>query len=359
MGRVYRALVKADKWKDRAHPIGRPASYTPASYADAAPVDSGALGVSKEAADHFVADASHDGAATDYAGHFDAAMREGFEFEAGPPESEPFAISQALALSRHLYVAQSVPVPVPAVPVFVEPNRSANLTDLTVDPHLAALTGLDELAAERYRTLAVRLLNFAARRKLKSLLVTSAREAEGKTTVATNLAWVMAKSSERRVLLIDADLRNPSVSRMLGIKAGCDLLELAEGRLMLTDAAIRIDPNGLYVLASRAANADALASSRIESLLRELEQYFDFIIIDAPPIAEFADAQRLASIADGAMMVTRAGCTHHNAVTDALKLVPKERRLGVVLNEAQADEEIAYHSRKKQSAVKRFFAGKR
>jgi protein-tyrosine kinase len=352
MGRVYRALVKADRWTDRAHPIARPAGHT-----NAAPQHRSVSGVATAAADSSAEVCTDDSAATGYAGHFgDPAAGPDFGFEAEPPESEPFAISQALALAKPFYVAQ--PVPVPTVPVFVEPEKSVSVTQLRVDAHLSAITGLDDLAGERYRTLAVRLLNFAARRKLKSLLVTSASEGEGKTTVATNLAWVMANCSERRVLLIDADLRNPSVSRMLAVEPCCDLLDLAEGRSRLTEAAIRIDPNGLYVLASRAAKADALASSRVEAMLRELEHYFDFIIIDAPPIAEFADAQRLASVADGTVMVARAGRTHHNAVTDALKLVPKERRLGVVLNEAEVAEEIAYHSRKKQSAIKRLFAGK-
>jgi capsular exopolysaccharide synthesis family protein len=261
----------------------------------------------------------------------------------------------------------------------VEPRQHANVLDLTLDPHLSAIALSDDLASERYRTLAVRLINFASKRKLKTLLVTSAQEGEGKSTVAANLAWVMAKAGARRVLLVDADLRRPSAARMLGVKPNGGWLDMTEGLMKLEDAAVRLDPNSLYLLAPRSARneakngslnagasspdpvaaSEALTSSRVEELLQDLERHFDFIVIDAPPILEFADAQRLASIVDGSVMVVRAARTHHEMVSDALKLIPKERRLGVVLNEAQVDEEIAYGNRKKKTGIKAIFGNKR
>jgi capsular exopolysaccharide synthesis family protein len=189
---------------------------------------------------------------------------------------------------------------------------------------------------------------------MKTLLITSAREGEGKTTVATNLAWVMAKPDQRRVLLIDVNLQNSSVSKKLNIDPPSGWLDVVEGHRKFADAAIRLDPNGLYVLAARkfadgAASADQLTSLRLEKLFTELEPYFDFILIDAPPILDSADAQRMASIVDGTVLVSRAGHTSHTEVTDALKLVPKERRLGIVLNEAQISDEVAGKKRRKAS----------
>jgi Mrp family chromosome partitioning ATPase len=96
-----------------------------------------------------------------------------------------------------------------------------------------------------------------------------------------------------------------------------------------------------------ATPADLLSSSQVEKLFKELEQHFDFILIDAPAILDSADAQRIASIVDGTVMVTRAGQTNHTDVTDALKLIPLESRLGIVLNEAPVGEEAIGRQRKK------------
>jgi Mrp family chromosome partitioning ATPase len=153
------------------------------------------------------------------------------------------------------------------------------------------------------------------------------------------------------VLLIDANLQNASVSQKLGLDPQSGWLDVVEGRTKFTEAALRLDPNGLYVLAARklasgTPQTDELTSLRLEKLFKELEPYFDFILIDAPPILDSADAQRMASIVDGTVMVSRAGHTRHTEVTDALKLVPKERRLGIVLNEAQLTEEGAGKKRK-------------
>jgi Mrp family chromosome partitioning ATPase len=239
----------------------------------------------------------------------------------------------------------------------------ARISVRTLDPHLAALAGDDAVARERYNTLAVRLVNLAAKRKVKIILVTSAGDGEGKTTVAINLAAVLAKQSERKVLLIDGDLRHNSVSRALGIRPAHGWIDLAEGRSQPADSIVRLDPVGLYVLAdwqseSHASTREAgnlqsetgfvnlLTSARAEALLKDLEQGFQFVIMDAPSIGEFAEAQRLASMADGTVLVVRAGRTNYNAVNGALKLVPKERRIGVVLNQSSLQAETSRPARK-------------
>jgi Mrp family chromosome partitioning ATPase len=239
---------------------------------------------------------------------------------------------------RHLHMAPKTAA------IFAEPKHIVNLNVNNIEPHLIALTGERAAAAENYRTLAVRLLNLTSSKnqKLKTLIMTSARAGEGKTTVATNLAWVMAKQYERRVLLIDANLQNPSVCARLGVTAQGSWLELIDKKLDFADAAIRLDPNGLYILSPKnqealagAAPLNDIASIQAEKLLEELAGHFDFIVIDAPALLDSADAQRLVSIADGTVMVTRAGYTPHTCVTEALKYIPKECRVGVVLNEAQ------------------------
>ena len=80
-------------------------------------------------------------------------------------------------------------------------------------------------------------------------------------------------------------------------------------------------------------------SSRFERLLAELAARFDLIVIDAPAICDCAEAQQIAAIADAAVIVTRAGRTHHRRVSEATDLVPQERRLGVILNECEVERE--------------------
>ncbi|HVG18582.1 MAG TPA: CpsD/CapB family tyrosine-protein kinase [Blastocatellia bacterium] len=308
MGRVYNALVKADRLPGRERPIGRPASYA----AHSRPARAGIIG-----------------------GH--AAI------EAARIEPAPTALAPA------------PPTPQPPAPVFEEPREITNIRSLTIDPHLVALTAQDALAQERYRSLGVRVINAASGRKIKTIAVTSAEEGEGKTTVAINLAWVLANRSERRVLLIDASMRSPSVSRMLGLASARGWLGLADDLSGLAGVMVRLDPNGLYVMAPgippaqtgrRDMAADlsgALISSCFENILRGLRQKFDLVVIDAPPVLASADAQYLASVADGTVVVARSGVTHHGRVTGALALVPEDRRVGIVLNESEVSEGAAPH----------------
>src|SRR4030095_2471209 len=116
---------------------------------------------------------------------------------------------------------------------------------------VAALTGDDLLATERYRTLAMKLLSLTDQRKIKTVLITSAQEGDGKTTVATGAAWSLAKIAERRVLLIDASPTS-SLGRMLGIEPKRGWVNLLDGSSELKQAVVRLQPNGLYVLTAGA-----------------------------------------------------------------------------------------------------------
>ena len=280
--------------------------------------------------------------------------------------SAPFDFSELIALSEVIAASprrevkprtQPQPARKPgndlrvatAQPAFVEPREALAVSKSAVAASLTAITGEDAEASELYRTLGMRLLNLAAKRKLKTVVVTSAREREGKSTVATNLAWTMASSIERRVALIDANLDHPSLSRMLAVKPHRGWLDAIEDGAQLSDAITRLDPNKLYLLATSQEKSftvrDAIASSRIEKFIADLERHFDFIIIDAP-IIKSADAQRLASITDGTLMVVRAGHTPHDEVREALKLVPRDACAGIVLNESDVKEQLTRKDRK-------------
>ena len=356
MGRVYNALVRAERFQDTDRPIGRPERD-----------DAGA--------------GSGEGAASGFSHNFSSAAAVPFVFEdkfdpTEDPTTSTYSESSVVVESTGVPAAVRVPAPLPRpVPLarrpvskapariapvieFEEPREVSSIRDLAIDPHVAALTGNDSLATERYRALAVKLLNLTVRRKMKTLLVTSAQAGDGKTTIATGAAWSLAKGAERRVLLIDAGPTSSSVGRMLGIEPKRGWLNLLDGSTELKQVLIRVEPNGLYLLTAGAISApypsDAW-SARLEDLIADLAPRFDLVIVDAGSILESFDAQRLASLLDGVVIVARANHTHHSKLTAARKLVPKERRLGVVMNESGVDAEIAHQATRRNGLVGRLF----
>jgi capsular exopolysaccharide synthesis family protein len=380
MGRVYNALLRSERMKENDRPIGRPARVQTPPAPVAVPARDVKAAVSAEV--ERGQKPAFDKPAFDLpkvetiAASNKAESITGFEAEHAAPLdfSELIALGEMIAASpRREVKTQTRPRSssrpsgdlrgafAPAnVPAFVEPRQLFTVSKTTVATCLTAITGDDRLACERYRTLGVRLLNLAAKRKLKTVIVTSAREHEGKSTVATNLAWVMAKPGERRILVIDANPDSAAVCRMLGVKPQRGWTDVIEDGAQISDAMVRIDPNGLYVLAAGPEKSspydtgignrgfdrsDGLASPRLEKLIAELERHFDFVIIDAPTIKNM-NAQRLASIADSTVMVVRAGRTPHDEVTEALKLVPRDACAGIVLNESDTKEQFTRKDRK-------------
>jgi Mrp family chromosome partitioning ATPase len=338
MGRVYKALLKAERVKDGERPIGLPARPFRAQ-AEFRPAERGPSRTPDSAASFDIS--------RRVATRGGASAAERFDFK------DTIALSEKVAAAQHSRVAAPQPPPVVVAHVspdrFEEPRTVRNADDLEIAPHLAALNGKDRLACERYRMLGVRLLNLGARRKLKTVLITSSEEGEGKSTIASNLAWSIARPSGRRVLLIDAnhDSRS-SLSSLFGVQTVRGWVGVAEGRCQFADASVRLNPNGLCLLmrgsieAARnhgSSAADDLSTTAFEKLIERLENDFDVVIIDSPPILNSGGTQRLASLVDGTLFVVRAGHTHHSAVTEGLTLVPPDRQLGLVLNESDIDDE--------------------
>ncbi len=360
MGRVYNALAKADRLTDGQRPIGRPASGDAAKgrrgdaamSAAAEPVrrePPSAPAVSFGDENHALPSQAVSGAeAFDFDYLFALSETTGARRVAEPalPPTQ-----ESLTPSPRPHVAASSIDRVAAPAVFDEPRQIVNLKSLMVAPHVAALAGGDALAAERYRTLAVRISTLAARRKIKSLVVTSADSGEGKSTVATSLAWTLARPGLRRVLLLEASARTASTNHLFGVQPARGWLSLVDAPAELANAMLRINPNGLYVMTARGTTEtadtddgaldEALMSSRFEKLLAEFATRFDLIVIDAPAICDSAEAQQIAAIADATVIVARADRTHHRRVSEATDLVPQERRLGVVLNACEITAEVS------------------
>jgi capsular exopolysaccharide synthesis family protein len=176
---------------------------------------------------------------------------------------------------------------------------------------------------------------------MRVFVVTSAGVAEGKTLTALNLAWLLAQTEGVRALIIDSDLRQPCATDYLGIDSPVGLSEVLGGQIRVEDAIVRLNPSGLYLLPGgkpRADVAELLSGPTYARLLTDVRRMFDYVIIDAPPLGIFTDANVLINKADGALLVVRSGKTRYNAVDKILEHLPRERMLGVVLN--RVDEQI-------------------
>ena len=214
-----------------------------------------------------------------------------------------------------------------------------------VEPHLVAITQPRSAYCEQFRSLRTRILQAGEREQMRTFVVTSAGMGEGKTLTALNLGWLLAQTEGVRALVIDSDLRQPCATEYLAIDAPLGLSEVLGGELSLRDAIVRLDPAGLYLLPGGKARddvAELLSGPTYAAVIAEARRMFDFIIIDAPPLGIFTDANVLINRADGALMVVRAGKTRYALVDKLLEELPRERMLGVVLN--RADEELESNS---------------
>ncbi|HEV7475189.1 MAG TPA: CpsD/CapB family tyrosine-protein kinase [Pyrinomonadaceae bacterium] len=226
------------------------------------------------------------------------------------------------------------------------PARATGLVSYDVDParvepHLVAITQPRSAYCEQFRSLRTRVLQAGEREQMRTFVITSAGMGEGKTLTALNLAWLLAQTEGVRALVIDSDLRQPCATDYLAIDAPQGLSEVLGGELNLREAIVRLDPAGLYLLPGGQARddvAELLSGPTYAGVIAEARRLFDFIIIDAPPLGIFTDANVLINRADGALMVVRAGKTRYAMVDKLLSELPRERMLGVVLN--RADEQL-------------------
>jgi capsular exopolysaccharide synthesis family protein len=228
---------------------------------------------------------------------------------------------------------------------------SLDISAARVEPHLVAVTQPRSAYCEQFRSLRTRVLQAGERKKMQAFVITSAGVAEGKTLTALNLAWLLAQTDGVRALIIDSDLRQPCATNYLGIETTVGLSEVLSGEARLADTIVRLEPAGLHLLPGGAARddvAELLSGPTFGRILAELRRMFDYIIIDAPPLGIFTDANVLINRADGAMLVVRSGKTRYAALERLIEQLPRERILGVILNrtDEQLDETSYYYQRR-------------
>jgi capsular exopolysaccharide synthesis family protein len=173
-------------------------------------------------------------------------------------------------------------------------------------------------------------------RDYRSIIVTSAAAGDGKTVTAFNLALAMAQEYHRRVLLIDADLRHPSVHKLTGLPERPGLSDVLAGTATLDEVMVSLSEYRLTVIPAGSPvdrPIELLGSAEMRRVVDLLRPQFDRIVFDTPPAAPLADVGVLAPLADGVLLVVRAGRTQRPAIDRALEDIEPSRLLGLVLND--------------------------
>lgn len=210
---------------------------------------------------------------------------------------------------------------------------------------LATGPGGDTALIEQFTRLAATLHQARQGSPLRTVMVTSATPGDGKTFTACNLAYVLAETYGYRVLLVDADLRRPSISGMVNVPGGAGLGEALKATTPQKLALAQLTSRLTFLPAGRptANSIEALVSPRMQMILEEAATKFDWVVLDAPPVAPTSDARLLSKMVDGTLFVIRAGKTQHADVQKSIDMVGRDQILGVVLNDVVGDAAEKYH----------------
>ena len=218
-----------------------------------------------------------------------------------------------------------------------QPKRAA--LDPVAAERLVA-TDAPPLLVEQFRSLAATLHGAQHERALKSVIVISASPGDGKSYVAVNLALTFSESYARRVLLVDADLRRPSLHRIFKVPNDRGLSEALKAVADEKVTAVRISDRLTLLPAGRPDPNphSGLSSGRMKHIVEDAASRFDWVIVDSPPVGVLADGRLVCETVDAAILVVRAGVTQFPDVQAAADTIGRERILGIVLNAVEPIE---------------------
>ncbi len=203
------------------------------------------------------------------------------------------------------------------------------------------------IVAEQYRILSTKLEQISHKQSIKSFAVTSAVLGEGKSTTSLNLSYILSKEFRRKVILVECDLRAPSITpQCLDIEMECNLANVIRGKIGLERAISRFEDSNLYLLPAgeKIKNpSNLLSDKRLQAIINDLKTEFDYVIVDAPPILPLADINLLVKVVDGLLLVVKAGKTPKDIVSRAVDTISREQIVGVVLNSAETSLEKYYY----------------
>jgi len=224
-------------------------------------------------------------------------------------------------------------------------KKATNTSDR---PGLVVVNKPSSVVSEQFRTIRTNIQFSMIDETVRTIVVTSAGPSSGKSTVSANLAATFA-SEEKRVLLVDSDLRKPTVHKTFKVRNNDGLTTLlTDKQTHVEDVVYRTHTDGLYVLTSGPIPpnpAELLASKRMEEIKQSMLKYFDMIIFDMPPVLAVTDAQVMATKTDGILFVIPKGRASKEEVHKAKDLLDKVKAnvLGAVLNRVDKSDDSYYY----------------
>jgi capsular exopolysaccharide synthesis family protein len=211
---------------------------------------------------------------------------------------------------------------------------------------LVSISDKESPAAEAFRLLAVRLRHLRRDRSLKKVLITSSIPQEGKSTCSANLACSLALRPQQRVLLLEGDVRRPSLSAMFGLSARSGLCEWLRGERQLEDAIYFLEGPGLWFMPAGSSPSnplELLQSGKVSTLLDQFAGLFDWIVIDTPPVLPLADTSVWSRLADGILLVARQGTTEKRQLQRAVDAIESQKLIGALLNSSNDAPHTDYY----------------
>lgn len=190
-------------------------------------------------------------------------------------------------------------------------------------------------AADRLRLLRMRLNQIWDSGKLKRLLITSPLPHEGKSTITVNLAVTLSEEGKRPVLIIDGDLQRPAITSGFGLDDRPGVAQCLESGADPCSLLLRIEPIGCYFLPAGkplSNPSELLQKAELPKMMESLSRYFDWILIDSPPVTPLTDTLSWKERSDATLLLARAGRTPAPAIEDALNLLGRKQVLGIILN---------------------------
>ena len=290
---------------------------------------------------------------------FDALKRSETERWGDELNAAPESVTELLEAAEGRRIAQHVEALVPpsSMPSETFISSAPVLRPApTPESRLVCLTVPGSLGAEKFRVLGLRLRHLREQRNLKKIVVTGTAPAEGKSLIAANIALNQARSKVLKTLVVDGDLRRPTLAKRFGVgELLPGLCECLRGERQLSEVVYKLDGSGLWLLPAGMTPENPLElmqSGRLPELLDQLGTFFDWIIIDTPPLFPLADTTFWMKLADGVILVVREEVSEKKLLQRAVERLDRSQLLGVVVNGCSDGEHNYYYSKYGQDAVK-------
>lgn len=277
---------------------------------------------------------------------FDALQRSESE-RSGQQPSQPSLVMDLLQIAE-----QGDNEPAVAEPVLA-PKAAEEFPSCRVVPaegtRLISLTDPESLAAEKFRFLGVRLRQLQQAQGIKKLLITSTISEEGKSMVAANLAFTLARKNRQKVLLLEGDLRRPVMCARFGLGIRfAGLVEWLHGDSNTLPSVYNLSETGVCLLPAGTPPENPLELIQLPkmgALLDRFSSWFDWIVIDSPPVLPLADTSVWSRAADGILLVTRQGVTDRRELKRGIEALDNKKLLGMIVNSCDNIDHSNYYQR--------------